>query len=591
VAQPFIALVCFRDGQQTLGESSLFKKILVMKELHANLTRTTTRLASVIAGLIAFSLPLAFFTMALQSNLAAMNEEAKYNAANVSRLISANPQSWQLDEPRLHDLIKDITETDLPESRRIVDNTDRVIIQSFESTESPGSLASAEAAEALNPLNPLAIMRTADLIYSDDVVGQFQVIRNVRPLLLETALVSLLGLFMGAMVLLVLRIYPLRALKATLATLANEKERAEFTLHAIGDAVVTIDGEGTVQSFNPAAEKIFGYAAAEVIGHNMKMLIPEAYRKKFDNFLRRFPNTGEAYLIGIEREVRARRSDSELVPVDLRISEFYLDGRRQLIGSMRDTTERKRARKEILQLNANLEARVEERTAQLRCANEQLRIASEQLRLLAAHQESVREAERTRIAHELHDELGGLLTAAKFDLGRLGPTPGGIAPERIDKLRDSLDAAIGSTRAIIADLRPPVIDQLGLWGAIEWYAAELANRRGLRCRVVVAPELEEVNPSHDVSISLFRIVQEALSNIVKHAEASAIIVTVRCLATGLVEVEVTDDGKGLCSEDLAKAGHWGVMGMRERVHSHSGELTLESFPGSGTTLRATLRID
>jgi PAS domain S-box-containing protein len=561
-----------------------------MKEPHVNLTRTTTRLASVIASLIAFPLPLAFFTMVLQSNLAAMNEEARYNAANVSRLINANPQAWQLDEPRLQELIKDITETNLPESRRIVDNADRVVIQSFESTESPGSIAAAEAAEALNPLNPLAIMRVADLMDGNTVVGQFQVIRNVRPLLLETALVSLLGLFMGAMVLLVLRVYPLRALKRALVTLAEEKERAEVTLQAIGDAVVTIDGHGTVQSFNPAAEKIFAYAAAEVVGQSLKMLLPASSAKDFETSLRRYPDTGQAYLSGVEREVTAQRSDGETFPVDLRISEFFLDGRRQLIGSMRDLTERKRTQVEILHLNATLEARVEERTAQLKCANEQLRIVTQRLRQLAAHQEGVREAERTRIAHELHDELGGLLTSARFDIGRLGQLPGIAAPP-IDKLRDTVDAAIGSTRAIISDLRPPVIDHLGVWRAIEWYAKELAYRRGLCRQVVIAPELEDVTPPHDVGICLYRIAQEALNNVVKHAAATVVTVNLRRLPSGLVEVEVIDDGKGLSAEDLIKVGRWGVMGMRERVHSHGGELTIEGTPGRGTTLRATLRID
>jgi PAS domain S-box-containing protein len=561
-----------------------------MKEPHVNLTRTTTRLASVIAGLIAFPLPVAFFTLILQSNLAAMNEEARYNAANVSRLINANPQAWQLDEPQLQELVKDITETDLPESRRIVNNTDRVIIQSFESTAPPGSLAAAEAAEALNPLNPLAIMRAADLMDGNAVVGQFQVIRNVRPLLLETALVSLLGLFLGAMVLLVLRVYPLRALKAALATLAEEKERAEVTLQAIGDAVITIDGQGTVKSFNPAAEKIFAYAAAEVVGQSIKMLFPASFANDFSTYLRRYPDTGQAYLSGVEREVMVQRSDGELFPVDLRISEFFLDGSRQLIGSMRDLTERKRAQGEILHLNATLEARVAERTAQLESANEQLRIVTQRLRQLAAHQEGVREAERTRIAHELHDELGGLLTSARFDIVRLGQQPR-IATPCIEKLRDTIDAAIASTRAIISDLRPPVIDHLGVWRAIDWYAKELANRRGLRRQVVIEPELEEVTPPHDVGICLYRIVQEALNNVVKHAEASSITVNIRRLPNGMIEVETIDDGKGLSGEDLAKVGRWGVMGMRERVHSHGGELTLTSTPSLGTTLRATLRID
>jgi PAS domain S-box-containing protein len=562
-------------------------KILVMKEPNANLTRTTTRLASVIAGLIAFPLPVVFFTLVLQYNLAAMNDEAKIRADNLSALISTNPQAWQLDEARLQELIKDLNDTGLPESRRVVDINGRVIVQSFDSNEYRGPV---EASEALDPRNALTLARRSDLMDAGKVVGRFEIMRDVRPLLLETALVSLLGLFLGALVLIALRVYPLRALNLALATLAEEKERAEVTLHAIGDAVVTIDGQGAVQSFNPAAEKIFGYAAAEVVGRSLKMLLPASSAKDFETYLRRYPDTGQAYLSGVEREVTAQRSDGEVFPVDLRISEFYLDGRRQLIGSMRDVTERKRAQGEILHLNASLEARVEERTAQLKFANEQLRIVTQRLRQLAAHQDGVREAERTRIAHELHDELGGLLTSARFDIGRIAKLPG-ISPPCIDKLRDTVDAAIGSTRAIISDLRPPVIDHLGVWRAIEWYARELANRRGLRRQIVIAPELEDVTPPHDVGICLYRIVQEALNNVVKHAEATSIVVNVRRLPCGLVEVETIDDGKGLTGEDLAKVGRWGVMGMRERVHSHGGELTLEGTPGRGTTLRATLRID
>ena len=558
-----------------------------MKKLNPNLTRTTTRLAVTVAALIAFPLPVIYFTPVLYFNLAAMHDEALVRAANLSALISTNPTSWQLDKPRLQELLKDLNDTGLPESRRIVDMEGRVIVQSFDAIEHRGPV---EATEALDPRDALTLARETDLMDSGKVVGRFEIMRDVRPLLLETVLVSLLSIFLGAMVLLVLRVYPLRALKLTLATLAEEKERAEITMQAIGDAVVTIDGQGTVQSFNPAAEKVFGYAAREVIGQSMKMLLPESFAKAIDTYFRRYPDTGQAYLSGVEREVTARRSDGEIFPVDLRISEFYLDGQRQLIGSMRDITERKRAREEILQLNVSLEAWVEKRTEQLKFANEQLRIATARLRQLAAHQETVRETERTRIAHEVHDELGGLLTAARFEVIRLGSSLC-IPCERFDMLLDALDAAIASTRSIIADLRPPVIDQLGLWVAIEWYAAELVNSRGIECQVEIAPELEDVNPSHDVSIALFRIVQEGLSNVVKHAEATSILVNVKCMVDGMAEVEIIDNGKGMRSEDLAKAGHWGVMGMRERVRSHSGELTLESLPGRGTTLRATLRID
>jgi PAS domain-containing protein len=262
-----------------------------MKDRNADLIRSTTRLASIVAGLIALSLPLGFLVLTLQSNLAAMSEEAKYGAANLSRAVSANPDFWQFEAHRLQELIKDQTETTLPESRRVVDATGRVIVHSFESTESEAhakhteaeeaaeAVEAAEAAESLDPQHPLAISRTAPLMDSGKVVGHYEVIRNVRPLLLETALVALLGLFLGAMVLLVLRVYPVRALKRTLATLANEKERAEVTLKSIGDAVITVNASGSVKSFNPAAEKLFCYAADQVLSGTLSAYRPALFSR------------------------------------------------------------------------------------------------------------------------------------------------------------------------------------------------------------------------------------------------------------------------------------------------------------------------
>ena len=330
------------------------------------------------------------------------------------------------------------------------------------------------------------------------------------------------------------------------------------------DGLAVVSSEGHIESFNKAAERMFNYRADEVIGQSVFNLLTCRFTSEHDCNLQNclVPKAHAAAELGWE--VVGVRKDRSSFPLELVVSKIELGTKWVSSVLLRDISKRK-------------------------AIEEELRDMSKRLRQLAAHQESVRENERTRIARELHDELGGLLTAARFDVNRLSRWSC-IPADSVDKLRESLDAAIGSTRSIIADLRPPVIDHLGLWGAVEWYADELANRRGLRCQVVIEPELQDLHPAHDVSIALFRIVQEALTNVVKHAQAHSIMVCLRRLSVSQIEVKIIDDGNGVCSEDLAKPGHWGILGMRERVHSHGGELTLKSELGRGTTLHATLRI-
>ena len=331
------------------------------------------------------------------------------------------------------------------------------------------------------------------------------------------------------------------------------------------DGLAVVSSEGHIEFFNKAAERMFNYRADEVIGQSVFNLLTCRFTGEHDCNLQNclVPKAHAAAELGWE--VVGVRKDRSSFPLELVVSKIELGTKWVSSVLLRDISKRK-------------------------AIEEELRDMSKRLRQLAAHQESVRENERTRIAHELHDELGGLLAAARFDVNRLGDWLGAPA-ESVDKLRESLDAAIGSTRLIIADLRPPVIDHLGLWGAVEWYADELANRRGLRCQVVIEPELQDMHLAHDVSIALFRIVQEALSNVVKHAQAHSIVVCLRHLSASQIEVKIIDDGKGVCSEDLAKAGHWGILGMRERVHSYGGELILNSERGRGTTLCATLQVN
>ena len=340
--------------------------------------------------------------------------------------------------------------------------------------------------------------------------------------------------------------------------------RNQAVIDCMLDGMAMVSSEGRVESFNAAAERLFGYSAEVVVGQNVGMLFDCPFQFGQDCNLQHCPISVEQGIAGAGLEVLGQRKDGSTFPLELVISKIALRSGHMFTALLRDISSRK-------------------------AAQEELRVVTERLRQLATHQESVREAERIRIAHELHDELGGLLTALKFDVNRLGQLPG-IYLERVEMLRNTLDAAIRSTRTIIGDLHPPVLDQFGPWGAIEWYAGELATRYPLRCQVLIAPELEEVNVPGDVSLSLFRIVQEALSNIVKHAQAHSVIIRARRTAAAVIELEIIDDGKGLNREDLCKAGHWGILGMRERVHGHSGAFALEGVPGRGTTLRVTLGI-
>ena len=341
-------------------------------------------------------------------------------------------------------------------------------------------------------------------------------------------------------------------------------DRNQAVIDHLLDGMAVITSEGLIESFNRTAERMFGYRAEEVIGQNLVSLILEPLSRHQDCYLRHFPLTGEQHSGVACPEALGLRKDGSTFPLELVVSKIELRGGHMFTAQLRDISKSK-------------------------AAEEELRMLADRLHQLAANQESVREAERTRIARELHDELGGLLTAARFDVNRLGQLPG-IYLERVGQLRESLDAAICSTRAIISELHPPALDQLGLWGAIEWYAEEMARRCALNCQVLICPDLEDVKLPGDVGIALFRIVQEALNNIVKHAAAHAIIVRARRLDGALIEVEINDDGKGLTRQDLCKTGHWGVLGMHERLRSLGGELVLESAPGCGTTLRVSLRV-
>jgi signal transduction histidine kinase len=208
---------------------------------------------------------------------------------------------------------------------------------------------------------------------------------------------------------------------------------------------------------------------------------------------------------------------------------------------------------------------------------------TQELRALTRHQLTLREDERAALARELHDELGSLLTAAKLDSARLKSTLGD-APEplaRLGALTTKLNDGIALKSRIVEDLRPSSLDHLGLKAALTILCGEMQERLGLPIHAV----LEEANPASDIALTIYRLVQEALNNIAKHAQATQ--VTVRLMRwTGETHVEVRDNGVGFDVQNI-QVGHHGLTGMHFRVESHGGEMRLHSRPGE-TIVSATI---
>jgi len=215
----------------------------------------------------------------------------------------------------------------------------------------------------------------------------------------------------------------------------------------------------------------------------------------------------------------------------------------------------------------------------------EVRHRTTELTSLARHLETAREDERARLARDLHDELGALLTAAKLDVARLRPGLQQSAPAllpRVEHLVQTLNSGIALKRRIIEDLRPSSLDNLGLLPALEILCSEFADRLQVRMTTRFAPVA--MSPAAD--LTAFRLVQESLSNIAKHAQAGQVTVDVG-VEGGMAVIRVVDDGIGFDPARLALGSH-GLVGMRYRVQAEGGQLHIHTAPGAGTRVQALL---
>ncbi|HYA02465.1 MAG TPA: sensor histidine kinase, partial [Syntrophobacteria bacterium] len=221
-------------------------------------------------------------------------------------------------------------------------------------------------------------------------------------------------------------------------------------------------------------------------------------------------------------------------------------------------------------------------------ADEELRNSYRQLRDLSRYLQTAREEERTRIAREIHDELGQGLTALKMDLSwlkkRLLPKPEGLH-DKAASMEGLIDATIQTVQRLSGELRPGILDDLGLAAAIQWQAEEFQKRTGTPCEVTLGPE--DISLDRDRSTAVFRIFQEALTNVARHAGATEVAASLE-EREGNVVLKVQDNGRGIKREETSSPTSFGLIGIGERVHSLGGKVNIIGVENKGTTIAVTI---
>lgn len=333
-------------------------------------------------------------------------------------------------------------------------------------------------------------------------------------------------------------------------------------INQIQETVISVDLEGHVMSWNRGAEKMLGYSAEEALGKHISFIYPEEDREFLDREV-----IGPVKAKGTHQiEVRRRTKFGALrfAHLSLTLLKDDTDSPIGIIGYSMDITDRKRGEEALLN-------------------------SRNQLAALAVRLESVREEERTRIALEVHDVLGQALTGLKLDVvwahkritESIEPARHVMVLARLTSARELLDSTIQSVRDIATTLRPGVLDELGLEAAVEWQAREFQHRTGIACGMTIRPRNLGLSPEQ--STALFRILQEILTNVARHAHATNVDIRLEQFGEE-VSLQVGDNGRGISSVEQSGPKSFGLLGMRLRAQQQGGSFDIRSTSGTGTTV-------
>jgi PAS domain S-box-containing protein len=334
--------------------------------------------------------------------------------------------------------------------------------------------------------------------------------------------------------------------------LVESENRLRAILDTAIEGIITINERGVIESVNAATEKIFGYNAEQMIGQKFGMLVPSPLREEHDQHLFDFEGADSTKITNIGSELSGRRKDGSVFPIDLAVSRVVLAKRRIFTAFVRDITERKQAEQAAREFGG---------------------------RLLHAQ-----EAERARLARELHDDITQRLARLAIDAGRAESGRNGAAwSETMREVRDGLVHLSEDVHSLSYKLHPALLEDLGLSDALKAECDRFSRQESIPVRA----RLEEIPAQipKDAGLCLFRVTQEALRNVARHARSKSAEVLLRPLDGGL-QLAVTDTGVGFDPIQQRHRPSLGLASMRERVRLLGGELHIESTPGQGTAILA-----
>lgn len=328
-------------------------------------------------------------------------------------------------------------------------------------------------------------------------------------------------------------------------------------------ASIFVDKAGRIVAVNRLAEQLFGYAGKEFLVLPIDTLLPENHRDRHAQHRATYMTNPQPRPMETGLDLVALHRDGHEIPVEIALSPLLFEDDLCILVVVRDITKSK----------------IEE---------EKLRRSQEQLRALSARLLALREEERTRISRSVHDEIGQLLSGLKMDLAwlqrRLDPGQESLL-DKTEAMSRLIDAAVQAVRRVATELRPGILDDLGLEAAVEWQLQEFQRRTDIHSTLI--SDMKDNVLDAGATTAAFRILQEALTNVVRHAQASRVEVVLTGNANEVTMV-VRDDGRGITDSERDHPRSIGLLGMRERARIQGGTLEVQDVAGRGTTVSLRL---